>query len=252
MALNRFIGSGVLLLVFGSVTDFSAQQVPDFSGIWMLDTSRSEPGAGVSMHVIRQTPDALEMTIFERHQNAYVREITINPWKYTFGRFAPRRGGKDSREPQTQARWEGDSIIALKALGNNSVAWFFTLINPNELQIESLGRGITPSFDFRRSSVPRGYSVDKRLYTRAPISYDCEACEFTIEAEGFMPATPESRGMTFRLLNDSLVVATCREPACQVKNNNDIHPSVILSRGETAGLSILAKDGQWEIPLGAR
>ena len=251
MTLNRFIWGGVLLLVLGSVEDFSAQQLPDLSGIWMRDTSRSE-NPDASMHVIRQTTDAIEMTLFERRQNAYVREITINPWKYTFGRFAPRRGGKNSREPQTQARWEGDSIVALKSLGDYSIVWFFTLINPNELQIESLGRGITPSFDFRRSSVPRGYSLSKSLYTRAPISYDCAACEFTIEAEGLRLATPQSGGMTFRLLNDSLVLATCRETTCQVKNNNDIHPPLTLRHAETGRLSILAEDGQWEIPIGAQ
>ena len=42
MTLNRFISSGVLLLALGSVPGFSAQQSPDFSGMWMLDTSRTE------------------------------------------------------------------------------------------------------------------------------------------------------------------------------------------------------------------
>jgi hypothetical protein len=250
--LRSLICGGALLLVLGAVTDSSAQQLPDFSGIWVSDTSRSENlDSSGSMRVIRQTADAVEMVIFSR-QTAYVQEITINPWKYRFGRFGPRRGGKDSREPQTQVRWEGHSLVALKSLANYSIVWFFTLVSPNEMVIESLGHGISPSFDFRRSSVPRGYSLTKTVYTRAPISYDCGACEFTIEAEGLKLATPDSRGMTFRLPNASVVVATCRATKCQVKNNNDVHPPLTLSRGETTRLSILAEDGQWEIAVGAQ
>jgi hypothetical protein len=240
---------GLLFLVLGPATDSSAQQRPDFSGIWVSDTSRSENPDG-SMRVIKQTADAFDMVIFSR-QTAYVQEITINPWKYRFGRFGPRRGGEDSSEPQTQVRWEGNSLVALKALGEYSVVWFFTLVSPNEMVIESLGHGISPSFDFRRSSLPRGYVLSKSVYTRAPISFDCGSCEFAIEAEGFTLATPHSGAVTFRLPNASSVVVTCREKSCQVKNNHDAHPPLTLSRGETTRLSILAEDGQWEIPAGA-
>ena len=48
-----------------------------------------------------------------------------------------------------------------------------------------------------------------------------------------------------------VVAATCRQTMCQVKNNDDRRPPFTLSRGETASLSILAEDGQWEIPVGA-
>ena len=253
MSLHQsIIRSGVLLLVLGAVRDPSAQSLPDFSGIWVSDTSRSENAdASGSLYVIKQTADALDIVIFQR-QTGFVPQITINPWKYRFGRFGPRRGGADSREPRTQARWEGRSLVALKALDQNSVAWFFTLINPNEMMVESLGRGLSPGFDFRRSSLPPGYSLRKSVYTRAPIAYGCEMCEFTIEAQGLKLATPESHDMTFRLRDDSAVVATCRETTCQVNNNSQIRPSRTLSQGETTTLSILADDGQWGIPVGVR
>jgi hypothetical protein len=225
--------------------------LPDFSGIWVSDTSRSENADGSgSLYVVKQTADAVDIAIFQR-QTGFVPQITINPWKYRFGRFGPRRGGPDSREPRAQARWEGSSLVALKALDQNSVAWFFTLVNPNEMMIESLSRGISPSFDFRRSSLPPGYSLRKSVYTRAPIAYGCDACEFTIEAEGLKRATPDSLGMTFRLVDDSAVVATCRETTCQVNNHSRIRPSRTLGRGETTRLSILVEDGQWGIPVGS-
>ena len=141
--------------------DPSAQSVPDFSGIWMSDTSRSENAdASGSLYVIKQTADAVDIVIFQR-QAGFVPQTTINPWKYRFGRFGPRRGGADSREARTQARWEGRALVALKAQDQNSVVWFITLINPNEMVVESLGRGISPSFDFRRSSLPPGCSLRK-------------------------------------------------------------------------------------------
>jgi hypothetical protein len=85
MSLRRsFIWDWVALLALGAVTGSSAQPLPDFSGIWVTDTSRSED-ADASMLVIRQTPDALDTVSFTRRRNAYVHEILINPWKYWFG-----------------------------------------------------------------------------------------------------------------------------------------------------------------------
>lgn len=218
------------------------KQRPDFSGVWLDNTERG------SMRVIRQTAEAVEMTIFSR-QIDYVNEITINPWRYTFGRFAPRRGGPTSREPRTQARWEGDTLVSLKSLGDYSIAWFFTLTNPNEMLIESLGHGVSATFDFQRASLPRGYSLERSVFTRAPGSCEFGACEFTIERTGMTPVPPDAAGVTFLLMNPSTVQVTCRQAACQVKNNNGLHPQIALRRGEMTRLSIVADAGQWAIPI---
>jgi hypothetical protein len=222
-----------------------AKAVPDFSGIWLDDNVRG------SMRVIRQTAEAVEMTIFERRTD-YVQQITINPWKYTFDRFAPRRGGENSREPQTQARWEGDTLVSLKSLGVYSIASFFTLTSSNEMLIEGLGHGVSPTFDFRRASLPRGYILDRSTFTRAPNSCAFGTCEFAIDRTGMRPVAPDAGGVTFLLLSPATVAVTCRQATCQVKNNNDLHPPVILRRGETTQLSILADAGQWAVPIDER
>jgi hypothetical protein len=234
----------------------AAQPVsPDFSGVWSLDVSRSDP-AGVygEVRVVTQTPDAVHMAAFElttRFREVwvaagtpYVPQIAIAPWKLRFNRFGPRRGGDYSREPLVQARWDANSLVVLKQLGENSFAWIWTLIKENEMNAETFD-GVSPQFDFKRSSLRGRPASYKHIYAKVPSSEVCESCDVFVDATGFHRATAETKGVTFRLSSTSAATATCRDITCQV---NGPH-SRILARGESAALSLNPDIGQWDIRL---
>src|SRR5688572_24365903 len=70
----------------------TAQAVwPDFSGVWSLDVSRSDPSGDYGqVRVVAQTPDAVHMAAFELTTRfregwvaagtTYVPQIAIAPW----------------------------------------------------------------------------------------------------------------------------------------------------------------------------
>lgn len=228
---------------------------PDFSGVWSLDVSRSDP-AGVygQVRVVTQTPDAVHLAAFElttRFRDVWVAagtiyapQIAIAPWKLRFNRFGPRRGGDNSREPLVQARWDAHRLVVLKQLGENSFAWIWTLINENEMTAETFD-GVSPQFDLRRSSLGGREASHTHIYTKVPSSDVCESCDVFVDATGLHRATAETKGVTFRLSSTSTAVASCRDITCQV---NGPLPRT-LARGETAALSLNPDIGQWDIRL---
>jgi hypothetical protein len=228
---------------------------PDFSGVWSLDVSNSDP-AGVygQVRIVTQRSDAVHMAAFElttRFRDVwvaagttYVPQIAIIPWKLRLNHFGPRRGGDNSREPLVQARWNANSLVVLKQLGEHSFAWIWTLINEDEMIAETFD-GVSPRFDFKRSSLPRRGASYRHIYTKVPSSELCESCDVFVDATGLHPATAETKGVTFRLSSTSTAMATCRDITCQV---NGPLPRT-LARGETAALSLNPDIGQWDIRL---
>jgi hypothetical protein len=228
---------------------------PDFSGVWSLDVSRSD-AAGVygQVRVVTQTPDAVHMAAFELTTRfrevwvaagtTYIPQIAIAPWKLRFNRFGPRRGGDNSREPLVQARWDANSLVVLKQLGENSFAWIWTLINDSEVIAETFN-GVSPQFDFKQSSLRGRGASYKHIYAKVPSSNVCESCDVFVDETGLHPATAETKGVTFRLSSTSAAMATCRDTTCQV---NGPLPRT-LARGETAALSLNPDIGQWDIRL---
>ena len=228
---------------------------PDFSGVWSLDVSRSDP-AGVygEVRVVTQTSDAVHMAAFELTTlfrevwvaagTPYVPEIAIAPWRLRFNRFGPRRGGDNSREPLVQARWDANSLVVLKQLGENSFAWIWTLTNENEMIAETFN-GVSPRFDFKLSSLRGRGASYKHIYAKVPSSEVCESCDVFVDATGLHRASAETKGVTFRLSSTSAAIATCRDITCQV---NGPVPRT-LARGEAAALSLNPDIGQWDIRL---
>jgi hypothetical protein len=233
----------------------TAQPVrPDFSGVWSVDAARSDPGVYGQVRVVSQTPDAVQMAAFElttRFRDVwvaagttYVPHIAIAPWRLRFNRFGPRRGGDNSREPLVQARWDATSLVVLKQLGENSFAWIWTLINQNEMIAETFN-GVSPQFDFRRSSLRGRQASYRHIYVKVPSLEVCESCDVFVDGTGLHPAIAETKGVTFRLSSTSAAVATCRDATCQL---NGPLPRT-LARGETAALSLNPDIGQWDIRL---
>jgi hypothetical protein len=103
----------------------------------------------------------------------------------------------------------------LKQLGEHSFVWIWTLINENEMNAETFD-GVSPQFDFKRSSL-RGQGASYRhIYTKVPSSDVCESSDVFVDAAGLHRATAETKGVTFRLSSTSAAMATCRDITRQV------------------------------------
>jgi hypothetical protein len=139
---------------------------------------------------------------------------------------------------------DANSLVVLKQLGENSFAWVWTLINENEMNADTFD-GVSPQFDFKRSSLRGRGASYKHIYAKVPSPEVCETCDVFVDATGLYRATAETKGVTFRLSGTSAAMATCRDITCQV----DGPVPRTLARGETAELSLNPDIGQWDIRL---
>jgi len=208
-----------LALVFGLLWGVAplvhAQQKPDFTGVWVLDPSRSERG-GVygQMRVITQTAADIDMTAL--HYAGYSKAWNIIPWRFRFDRWGPRRGGERSREPVVQARWDVDKVIAVKSPGESySALWIWTLVaGGNEMLVEAVNWTQIPrDFDFREASVPTAYVRSKYVYVRRP-NDSCTDCLFAIDEQG-VHLDVNGQAMAFQFTGSVTEVAVmCRAAEC--------------------------------------
>jgi hypothetical protein len=201
----------VCLLTAGA----AAQGRPDFSGVWILDPSRSDDRVYGQMRVINQAADWIDMAVLHFASG----RTSITPWRLPSDRWRPRRGGDTSREPIVQSRWDGTRLVTLKAPGTSySVLWVWTLADDGtELVAEGISTGIGFSFDFKVSSAPRGYIPDRHVYRRvgAIRSPDARAFALNDRAVVWDPAEDESPvllrfGPDAASLSVGCVAKTCR------------------------------------------
>ncbi len=156
--------STVLVVIAVFSTAARAQQKPDFSGVWALDPDRSDDHVYGQLRVITQTPTQIDMTVLQVASG----QTSIIPWELPFDRWRPRRGGERSLEPVVQSRWDGNRLVTVKAPGTSySILWMWSLSDEaTTLTVETISTGISPSFDFKAASAPRGFIPDRHIYTR--------------------------------------------------------------------------------------
>jgi hypothetical protein len=166
--------AAVSLLTAGAV----AQTRPDFSGVWVLDSSRSDDGVYGQMRVINHAADWIDMAVLHFASG----RTSITPWRLPFDRWRPRRGGDTSREPIVQSRWDGTRLVTLKAPGTSySVLWVWALSEDGlELTSEAISTGIGFSFDFKVSSAPRGYIPNRHVYRKVASIHAPEGRAFAL------------------------------------------------------------------------
>jgi hypothetical protein len=193
-----------------------AQQKPDFSGVWVLDSSRSDEGVYGQMRVINQTADWIDMAVL----HFAASRTSITPWRLPFNRWRPRRGGDASLEPIVQTRWDGDRLVTLKAPGTHySVLWIWTLSDDGaELTSEAISTGIGFSFDFKASSAPRGYVPNRHVYWKAASIHAADARAFAVLERGVTwDAIVGQSPVLLRFGADtSAVSVTCVATTCRV------------------------------------
>jgi hypothetical protein len=202
-------------LFWGLAPRVDAQQKPDFTGVWVLDPSRSERGGVYGQtRVITQTATEIDMTAL--HYADYSKAWNIIPWRFRFDRWGPRRGGERSREPVVQARWDGDKVIAVKSPGQSySVLWIWTLVaGGRDLLVEAVNWTQIPGdFDFREASVPAAYARSKYVYVRRPDG-SCADCFFALDEQG-VHADVSEHAVAFQLTGGVPEVAVeCRAAEC--------------------------------------
>ena len=165
----RHISTALLALGVLSAAP-QAQPKPDFSGIWVLDAARSDERVYGQLRVISQTPSQIDMTVFQVASG----QTSIIPWELPFGHWRPRRGGDQSREPIVQTRWDGNRLVTVKAPGTHySVLWIWSLSDDlTTMTVEGISTSISPSFDFKVASSPRGFVPDRHVYTRVTATDD--------------------------------------------------------------------------------
>jgi hypothetical protein len=205
----------ILVCLCGLLPLVHAQRKPDFTGVWVLDTSRSESdGVYGQMRVIAQTVTAIDMTAL--HYAGHSKTWNVIPWRFRFDRWGPRRGGERSREPVVQARWDGDKVVAVKSPGESySALWVWTLsAGGNEMLVEAVNWTRIPSdFDFREVSVPTAYVRSKYVYLRRP-NDSCTDCFFAIDEQG-VHAGINGQAVGFQLKgSDTEMAILCRTTEC--------------------------------------
>jgi hypothetical protein len=145
-------------------TPAHAQPRPDFSGVWVLDPARSDDRSYGQIGVITQTAEHVDMAVLHFASG----QTSIISWELFFDRWRPRRGGDRSLEPVVQSHWNGPRLVTVKAPGTHySVLWIWSLSDEcMTLTVDGISTGISPSFDFKVASAPRGFIPDRHIYHR--------------------------------------------------------------------------------------
>jgi hypothetical protein len=156
--------STVLMAISVLSSAAHSQQMPNFSGIWELDAARSDDHVYGQLRVISQTSSQIHMTVFHVTSG----QTSIIPWDLPFDRWRPRRGGDQSLEPLVLSRWDDTRLVTVKAPGTQySVLWIWSLSDDAmTLTVDAISTSISPSFDFRVASAPRGFIPDRHIYRR--------------------------------------------------------------------------------------
>jgi hypothetical protein len=154
----------VLIAIALVTVEARAQAAPGFSGVWELDATRSDDRVYGQLRVISHAPTGIQMTVFQVASG----QTSIIPWDLPFDRWRPRRGGDRSLEPVVQSRWDGNRLVTVKAPGTSySVLWIWSLSDDAmTLTVDAITTSISPSFDFKVASAPRGFVPDRHIYRR--------------------------------------------------------------------------------------
>jgi hypothetical protein len=156
--------TAVLIASVLRAVEAHAQTMPNFSGIWELDATRSDDRVYGQLRVISHAPTGIQMTVFQVASG----QTSIIPWDLPFDRWRPRRGGDRSLEPVVQSRWDGNRLVTVKAPGTSySALWIWSLSDDAmTLTVDAISTSISPSFDFKVASAPRGFVPDRHIYKR--------------------------------------------------------------------------------------
>ena len=233
----------MLLFVLTVVSSADAQQRPDFSGVWIIDPSRSDMRSVYGqMRVVTQTSTAVHVAVIQL--NGRVDSVTTIPWRYQFGRWAPRRGGEQSREPVTRAEWDGETLVTVKAPSTSYTvlqAWTLSA-DGMEMVVQGISKSAGYGFDFKVAAIPRLYFGNKSVYVRIPAATTCPECSFSLRQEGVRWSAPLSETpFAFTLEKDSTALGiTCHVPECLVTD--------IINGRRTASRS-LSKGSAMTVPL---
>lgn len=189
-----------------------AQDRPDFSGVWAMDSARSEAtGVYGQVRVIRQATAEINLAILHHAGKSW----NVIPWRLRINRWGPRRGGDQSREPIVQARWDGEKLIVVKSPGQSySTLWIYSLLaGRQEMLVEAVNWTSIPwDFDFREKSIPRAYARNRYVYVKSDET--CTDCFFGIGQRGVYPA-PDNDTVVFQLTNARTEVsAKCQVDKC--------------------------------------
>jgi hypothetical protein len=136
-----------------------AQSGRSFSGLWILniDPDDSQDVYG-EVRFVRQSQDEIQMTIVDYgsgwFDDTFRDIVSIRPWTFRFGRWGPRRGAADSKQPRTRARWSGEDLVLAKQTfsGAGEFVWVWTTNAPaTELIQRQTGRTWDEDFESRRA-----------------------------------------------------------------------------------------------------
>ena len=104
----------IVVLIAMIASSVSAQERPDFSGVWVLDASRSHRGEYGQVRVITQASDEIKLTVIHRGGVAgWYANYATRPWRLRINRWGPRRGSENSDRVLVQSRWDGEKLITL-------------------------------------------------------------------------------------------------------------------------------------------
>jgi hypothetical protein len=139
--------------------------------VWAVDRERSDAtDIYGELRVIDVTDEELRLTIVDYGSawiaGAFRDAVHVLPWRFRFGRWGPRRGPSDSKQPRTIARWSGEQLVLAKSTfsGNGNFVWMWSLdAGGLELLQQESGRGWDSDFIARP---PQG--VRTRFVRTAP------------------------------------------------------------------------------------
>jgi hypothetical protein len=203
MTMDRRIFMRILPATMALVPNAWAQTAPDFSGVWMVDNSRSDPNPYGQIRVIHQNIDAIDFTSIEYVRNPRMPNLNVVPWKLRFNRWGPRRGKEDSREPKVQARWDGSKLIYVKSPGESfSALVIWSLGAPDELLVEGVSwTSIPQSFQFTERAIPSAYARSRHYYRRV-----ADVTDWAPETDG----SAVSLRLEQNVLNVTCLTGECR------------------------------------------
>jgi hypothetical protein len=112
----------------------SAPAPTTFAGVWALDAARkSRLDVYGEVRLVEASETEIRLTMVDYGSawvaGAFRGVVRLVPWTFTFGRWAPRRGGEESRQPLARARSAEPGLVLAKrtVYGNGDFVWVWTV-----------------------------------------------------------------------------------------------------------------------------
>jgi hypothetical protein len=220
----------------------SAQGDRSVAGLWRLDVERSDArDVYGEIRLIRQSDTEIAMTLADYGSawiaGAFRGIVSIRPWTFRFGRWGPRRGPAESKQPRTLARRSGSHFVLAKMTfsGSGEFVWLWSIHDEGDTLLQQdTRRSWDEDFTVRHAEGTKTYFVRVRPHDAALASLGDRV------VRGGSVAPSSSHIVISANADATTLFATCPEHDCVIGS---------IENGRRTGARALPEGEAAQVPL---